>query len=121
MLLRGIYEAALCYGFACDTETEKIYMLNLIAEAMEGTNSADEIARLIEGGLPLPRDLDAEISRAAKALSGRLLTAKFIQGLPIVGVVGGAANAVFYRAVISHATLQYKKRYLRGLLEKSRI
>lgn len=119
VLLRGVYQAALCYGFPCDSTDEKIFVLNLVADALEGTSEAEKIARLIADGLPLPREIDAEISRAAKVLSQRLLTTKFIQGLPIIGAVGGPANAVFYRKVASYAALQYKKRYLRSLSETS--
>ena len=51
--------------------------------------------------------------RAASALlADRLLLVKFIQGMPVVGVVGGAANLSLSSAVNKYGTLKYKKRFL---------
>ena len=41
-----------------------------------------------------------------------MLILKFIQGLPIVGIIGGAANPVYYRKVMRYVQLMYRKRYL---------
>ena len=49
---------------------------------------------------------------AAILLSERLLLVKFIQGLPIVGIVGGAANLSLSGAVTRYGTIKYKKRFL---------
>lgn len=37
---------------------------------------------------------------------------KFVQGLPIVGILGGAANPVYYRRVLRYVQLKYRKRWL---------
>lgn len=44
-----------------------------------------------------------------------MLTSKFIQGLPIVGVVGGVTNFLTLQDITTIAKLKYKKRYLRKL------
>lgn len=41
-----------------------------------------------------------------------MLVLKFIQGLPLVGALGGAANPVYYRRVLNYVQLKYHKRYL---------
>ena len=41
-----------------------------------------------------------------------MLFAKFIQGLPIVGVTGSLFNLSTYSKVSEYAALKYKKRYL---------
>ena len=41
-----------------------------------------------------------------------MLLLKFIQGLPVVGLIGGAANPVYYRKVMRYVQLKYHKRYL---------
>ena len=43
-----------------------------------------------------------------------MLLLKFIQGLPVVGIVGGAANPVYYKKIMDYVELKYKKRYLMG-------
>jgi len=45
-------------------------------------------------------------------LSNTLLTAKFIQGLPLVGVIGGVINPVMINKIGKYARIKYKKRYL---------
>ena len=44
-----------------------------------------------------------------------MLTAKFIQGLPIVGVVGGVTNFITLQDITKIAKIKYKKRYLNKL------
>jgi hypothetical protein len=41
-----------------------------------------------------------------------MLLLKFIQGLPVVGIVGGAANPVYYSKIMKYVQLKYRKRYL---------
>lgn len=41
-----------------------------------------------------------------------MLTAKFVQGLPLVGAAGGAYNLPLYRRITGYAETQYRKRYL---------
>lgn len=48
-------------------------------------------------------------------ISVYMLTSKFIQGLPIVGVVGGVTNFLTLQDITTIAKLKYKKRYLRKL------
>ena len=55
---------------------------------------------------------EEEVQNAAKALSSAMLMAKFVQGLPVVGAVGGVSNPVVYQKISQYAALKYKKRYL---------
>ena len=41
-----------------------------------------------------------------------LLTAKFIQGLPVVGVIGGLTNFSAINSISKIVKIKYKKRYL---------
>ena len=50
-----------------------------------------------------------------------MLVLKFIQGLPVVGVLGGAANPVYYRKIMRYVQLKYKKRYLIHQISKRRM
>ena len=56
--------------------------------------------------------LQEQIDRTAKAFAVDMLLLKFIQGLPLVGVLGGAANPVYYRRIMKYVQLKYRKRYL---------
>ena len=47
-----------------------------------------------------------------------MLLLKFIQGMPVVGFLGGAANPVYYRKVMQYVLLKYRKRYLQKQLQE---
>jgi len=41
-----------------------------------------------------------------------MILLKFIQGLPVVGVVGGLSNPVYFNKIMEYVRLKYHKRYL---------
>jgi len=45
-----------------------------------------------------------------------MLCLKFIQGLPVVGAIGGAANVIYDKKILNYAELKYQKRYLLKLV-----
>ena len=61
---------------------------------------------------------DEEIDLTAAALADALLVEKFVQGIPIVGAVGGVVNTAVYSRVAKLAAIKYKQRYLYGKLAK---
>ena len=121
VLLKSIYEIALSYGFSYDTEEEQIFILKLIETALShGQALAEgdrELNLWIEG-----RRVDAVVSgderkeeqmrRASNALAGELLYLKFVQGLPVVGVLGGLSDVVYQKKISDYAALKYKRRFL---------
>lgn len=120
MILKTVYEIALSYGFDYEIEEEKIYILNLINVALSSeeekqiyNEKLNNIENKIILGLDIENILDEEIKETSKVLSNSLLVAKFIQGLPIVGVIGGVTNYQFISKVSKHARIRYKKRYLK--------
>lgn len=119
MILKTVYEIALSYGFNYESEEEKIYILNLINVAL--TNSEEkvlyneklnEVEYKIDSNIVINRDLNLEIRSTSQVLSESLLMAKFIQGLPIVGVLGSVTNYLVINKVSKYAGIRYKKRYL---------
>lgn len=122
MLLKGIYETALSYGFDYESLEEKIYILNLIAGALsekeERRKKLDELEEHILKGITQENTkeyLRREIKETSAILSENMLAAKFIQGFPVIGAVGGITNVTIYQKVIGYAALRYKKWYLKNL------
>ena len=120
MILKTIYETALSYGFNYEDESEKIYILNLINVALTSEEEklffSDKLIKIeknIELGLDIEYILDDEIKVTSKVLSNNLLIAKFIQGLPIVGVIGGFTNYKSINKISKYARIKYKQRYLK--------
>lgn len=120
VLLKGIYETALHYGFVYDTPEEQYYILLLIEAALSGDEQGAEknqqvdqlLVALQQGEKKTKADVEQQMQITAKALATDMLCIKFIQGLPLVGVIGGAANMVYDKKILDYAGVKYQKRYL---------
>lgn len=117
MILKSIYEIALHYGYGYETEEEKYFILLLIRCAFARERAWEKAkermqAFLIEEQLPPCYDRELEIQKTAEVLSQELLYMKFLQGLPVVGAVGGAYDAIYLNAILQYGKIVYKKRFL---------
>lgn len=117
VLLKSIYEIALSYGFSYDTKDEQIFILKLIEAALSHDKELAE--RNMELNLWMQRektDSEAEwsvqIRSTSDALSKELLYLKFVQGIPVVGVIGGLSDMVYQKKISDYAALKYKRRFL---------
>ena len=53
-----------------------------------------------------------QIEKTADSLSKELLYMKFLQGIPIVGALGGASDLIYLQRITEYANIKYKKRFL---------
>jgi hypothetical protein len=120
VIVRTVYEVALSYGFHYDTPEEKAYILLLVCTAIAKPDrrkafneELEELGAGIDQGVVSQVDLNGQMKITADILSDALLTAKFVQGIPIVGAVGGIVNYNILNRISSYARLKYKKRYLK--------
>ncbi len=119
VLLKTVYEIALSYGFDYHSSAERAFILQLIGMAASDDDKkeiyskrADNVGRAIDEQRITEFDLMPVIETISQLLALRLLSAKFIQGLPIVGVVGAVGNYQFLNHLSKIAHLKYKKRFL---------
>ena len=117
MVLKSIYEIALSYGFEYESEAERRFILMLIQGAVSyGTEMLevnDQIDMYINtGNIPCDYAEKVQINITAAGLSKELLYMKFLQGIPIVGAVGGFYDAVYMKRITKYVNLKYKKRFL---------
>ena len=117
-LLKGVYETALNYGFGYESRQEQILILRMMQTALstgedwEKRNAqVDEMLTLETVGIT-EEDFKQQLKETASAFAVDMLLLKFIQGLPVVGIIGGAANPVYYSRVMKYVQLKYRKRYL---------
>ena len=123
-LLKGVYETALAYGFAYDTPQEQMRILKMLSTSLstgdawaEGNAQVEEMLTLETVGIA-QEDLNQQIKQTASVFAMDMLLLKFIQGLPVIGILGGAANPVYYHKVMKYVQLKYRKRYLLRLLNQ---
>lgn len=117
MILKNIYEIALHYGYGYETDEEKYFILQIIEGAFSYGGELMEVDgklnRFAECSM-VPPDYEekAQIGKTAEALSRELLYMKFLQGIPLVGAVGGAYDAIYMSRITEYAKLKYQHRFL---------
>ncbi|MBE6021784.1 MAG: EcsC family protein [Cellulosilyticum sp.] len=118
MMLKSIYEIALSYGFSYEEEEERLFILKVIEVALlhgEGLIQGNKILNeWIENGVSFDENqMMKQMTSTAKALSKEMLYMRFLQGIPIVGIVGGIADTVYLRKITAYTQLKYKRRFLK--------
>ena len=118
MILRTVYEIALGYGFHYDTEEEQYFILLLIQGAVSHGSALEEVNAEVnryirEKTMPPDYCKDDQIRKTAGALSKELLYMKFLQGIPLVGAIGGVYDLVYMKQITEYAKIKYQRRFLR--------
>lgn len=122
MLLKGIYETALNYGYDYEGRYEQLIILKMMAASLCTGDSFrrfnEEVDALMGavGADITDSELEAQMQATAKVFAVDMLFLKFIQGLPIVGMIGGAANPFYYQKIMRYVQMKYQKRFLQKLL-----
>lgn len=123
VLLKGVYQSALSCGIDYEKPAEKYLILKMMEASMTRGEAFLRLDREVDCLLE-KRDLDPPPSKeqfkeqtdhTAAAFADDMLLLKFIQGIPVAGILGGAANPACYRRVMRYVGQKYRKRYLLGL------
>lgn len=117
MILKGVYETALRYGYDYDSLREKYFILTMMKTALSKGEDWDRFNSEVDSMLSFPcevseDDVKNEIENTSGVFATDMIVLKFIQGLPIVGIVGGIFNPIYYGKVLNYVRLKYHKRYL---------
>lgn len=115
MVLKSIYEIAMSFGYDYQTDEEKLFILRLIEAAVTDGESLQEkdaqINREIYHG-PSALLRDEQIAATASTMAEQMLYMKFIQGIPIAGLIGGLGDCVYMNRITEYAMLKYNRRFL---------
>ena len=125
MILKSIYEIAMHYGYSYETEEEQYFILLLIQGAVshgeEMLTIDNKINHYISSSIWVKEETKEEmIQKTAFYLSKELLYMKFLQGIPVVGAVGGAYDVVYLKQITEYANLKYERRFLEMLGRKAK-
>ena len=128
MLLKGVYEISLKYGFSYDTPWERMFILKVLEASMcrgeDWISRNDEVNDLIrqrEKPLPSEEALKQQMKKTADSFAAEMLILKFIQGLPVAGIVGGMGNPFYYGKIMDYVQLKYRKRYIMNKLREYQL
>lgn len=117
VLLKAMYETAENFGFDHSSPSEQLYVLRLLEAALSGGEDLRRKNQALDvfaqtGVWPEAADLNCQMEATARRLSEALLCGKAVQNIPLVGVVGGAGDAVIMDRARRYAAVKYEKRFL---------
>ena len=117
LVLKNMYQIATGYGIDYNTDKERKFILSVIQGALTFGDDQrwidEEIDYFIDyGHFRNDKDLDLYITECAACMSTELLYMKFLQGIPLVGAVGGAYDFVYMKQINEYAKIKYHKRFL---------
>lgn len=139
VILKSIYEIALSYGFSYETEEEQRFILKMIEAAflhgerferenmelnvwmeqkerncMEDAKWMKDVGDMenLDGTQEKGWGRKEQISRTSDVLAESLLYMKFIQGIPVAGIVGGLADTIYLKKITDYVDLKYKRRFM---------
>lgn len=122
VLLKGVYETALGYGFGYESREDRYLILKMISVPLKYNEdwaySDMELERLLADGVGQisDDDLSAQINQTAALFALDMLVLKFVQGIPVIGLFAGAANPVYYKKIMDYVRLKYQKYYYLRIL-----
>ena len=121
MIMKGIYKSAVHYGINYEETSEKVLILKMMATSMATgeiwVEKNKETDTLLEQTMLqfTEEDVKKQIEKTAEVFAMDMLVMKFVQGLPIIGIIGGMTNPLYYNRVLDYVQLKYRKRYIMSL------
>lgn len=119
IVLKSVYEISLSYGYDYREEQEQYFILKLMEAALaveerkvECNAEVDKLITFFLADMPLGYDMDLQMRNTADCFAADMVCIKFLQGLPVVGAIGGPANVLYCKKISDYAKLKYQKRYL---------
>lgn len=120
VLLRGAYECSVQYGYDYNLPRERYLILCMMETALLRKDRWEQANQRVDRLLssdndPAESEMKEQIKRTSDAFAMDMLLLKFVQGLPIAGIIGGLGNSVYYNKIMKYIQLKYYKRYLLNL------
>lgn len=119
LLLRSLYQSADRYGFSYHSPEERQYLLLLLQgaltqgeERLHYSREADTLGRALDHGWAIEVNVEETVASTSRCLARELLLVKFVQGIPLVGAVGGLSNLSISGRVARYGRIKYQKRFL---------
>lgn len=119
VVLKSVYEIGLSYGYDYRNTDEQYFILKLLEASLASDDEKEaasmQMDKLIDyyvKEVPMGYDMDFQMRQTADAFAADMLCLKFIQGLPLVGIIGGAVNVSYCKKISDYARIKYQKRYL---------
>lgn len=124
-VFKSIYETALSFGYNYESPEERLFILRVIEIAMkQGVDFAEsntELNKMIDNGLSPAGDIEEQKKRTAQSMTDAMIYMKFLQGMFIIGAVGGAWDVVYMNRITDYAILKYRRRFLVDKIKENAV
>jgi len=117
MVLKNMYQLATSYNINYNTDKERKFILLVIESALSFGEKQRDIDNqldffILHGYFEKEHSLTQCIADCSACMSREILYMKFLQGIPIVGAIGGAYDFVYMKQINEYARIKYHKRFL---------
>lgn len=116
VIFRAIHQIAMSYGFEIDSDEEQLFSLCIIEAAMARGEAFVQLNQAINTAIDQKQkpmvDMVLQQKNTARSLANELLCMKFIQGIPLVGVIGGLSDITAVKLVSDYGELKYRRKFL---------
>ena len=122
VILRSLYEISINYGYDYTKPEEQFYQLLIIQGAMSYGENLQNCFEKLDSytqavTVPTEEQMNEQMKSTAESLADEMLFLKFVQGIPLIGVVGGISDTVFLHRIQRFAKLNYQYRLLKQYLD----
>lgn len=115
MIFRSIYEISLSYGYDYESEEEKQFILQILRTSLTAGEDLLQENKEVNDfilGKRAAVDRQQEVAVLSDRLAQEVLCSKFVQGIPVVGVMGGVADVLFMERILKYVKLKYDRRFV---------
>lgn len=112
LLTKSIYEIAMQYGYECTKDEERWFLFTVLEGALSKKGACE---LQMKSGVSR-EEVKKAAERCGRLLADQLLYQKFLQGIFVVGVLGGALSAFSLKQIQKYAVRAYYGRYLQEKL-----
>lgn len=88
-------------------------------QGVDFARSNSKMNKIIDGGIMPDVDIKQQMKSTAQSMTDAMIYMKFLQGIFVVGAVGGAWDVVYMNRITDYAILKYKRRFLAEKMKKS--
>lgn len=116
-ILKSLFEVSLHFGYDYEGEKERYFLLLVLYGAVSSGHSFGEINEevnrfLKENQIPETYCEKERLQELGRELSSEVLCMKMVQGIPVVGVVGGVFDVVVLKKVLTYGKMKYQQRFI---------
>lgn len=126
LILKSVYEISLHYGYDYSQDKERFFLLNTIytgllsGDLLEKENASLNLF-IQKNQMPPHYEEKIQVELLSSHLANEVLCMKFVQGIPMFGMVGGVSDVIFMEKLLKYVKLKYQRRFVYEQLQRNLV